>query len=1487
MPFRLAGSGAQFGLDGKAAYESDSICFEGKRYKGNVPRNEVISKISDLSLRDNGTDIWFLAATSSINTQLADDARKLGYKDGIAVVILDWDESELPALAVALAMGGKRVQQFLRNHLSGKADLDGALDALEEIRNHQDFTMHADRIKEQCSEASMGLALAITGNTKWLSSVFSDRRLARTKLGQQLSPSDESNATVLHRKELEGKLLPCLKGTVDEISFCVLGGEGNGKSWLVARSWLESAEKPLLIIIGPEYFNENFEDNSLIDILLPKLILQTGGTDKEASRERWRRRLKNWQTASSPYRPRLVVVIDGINQRPQIQWARIINSFGYELNLLGGKLMVTSRTPYFENHVKPAITEPCVEINVPQWTNQERDEILDANEIDVSELEVPVSELLRNPRILGIALELRKEGAIRDFRELSVSLLLFKHILMSVRDAQAPQPALEFMDMLCEHAREIMSRAKCDKFDDLTIFKGGIIAVADGRFFKPVPGEPFLYSLQEDGLTLALGFAILAQLRKAKRNRRNLANELEFLLEPIAALDRTADAVFAALTVNVLDHNYDNDVALSLVKGFSALQNPNQDWLSSFAGLARRRPLGFMDAAEELCLGGKYQANFDWIRAALMSASFSSEAWHKMTPKIKKWLSAYSLDPKIAALRDSQQNAGQAKQEELKKIKKRVEDKLKNLTVNEQAILKDLQETEGNILKLARLTLFILAGKPLEPFAQSLLNWCFSSALNAHPSHPLEEFKHLISLNRIDWSQTRKALLEAAAKLQDPNISTTGKWTLLFILRSTGNYDDDKDAQALYAGLTKDKNKLEGWRRVESYCTTDPCDPDSEEPENIKHTAERYADIDVTLLWQERSQTKESWFFKDARTGMARFKPKIAVAVHEKYAHDVLGRAGLPLRMGLFQLLRHNALLNIDFSKKLISKRRENWSLRKDTDMKDREAWIASQYQLLLAFPFLSAFEQAKIVIFDEQKGTFLRKVMICAKRLKDDDFECILGKLCKKDDEEGQYLLLTFAQYSGLICPSKARSNLVELIWSGSDRVRAEALGVIAQSDDEKLLREVVNSDWHADDANVDVELENWFGSWVLLEATKRGLIKSKETLGRISGRLYGPAALILDKDLTHQLAAIIDASIRHVVSQGETFVAPEIEIDRNESETKRPSLFSIHDRTSESKDIIDGLKHLSESNEDFKRRQKRRQTLFQELVAKLNYNKAKIVLDRISLKEFSTLLSNSKEFGDQWFDLFMNEPYSYLHPVYNLILLTAASLGATDPEKSIALFSKAKTCRPLVRFTYGKAKVPFEVIAAWDGASNSILNNMRFARLDEAANDYELSTEVLAALMRGKEDILFEYIENRINQEHPAEVARAIMVVGFSNVSDFNSKILDRFKGKAGLIGSAYQAANYAYERNVWARHWLRLMSRTDDNTEFWRYSVLFLKIVDGRYDLWVSDFKQKGKPYNLFMPSLNDEFEKRIKRWRTHRESKLFGQGAPDRVFLRVKS
>lgn len=93
-------------------------------------------------------------------------------------------------------------------------------------------------------------------------------------------------------------------------------------------------------------------------------------------------------------------------------------------------------------------------------------------------------------------------------------------------------------------------------------------------------------------------------------------------------------------------------------------------------------------------------------------------------------------------------------------------------------------------------------------------------------------------------------------------------------------------------------------------------------------------------------------------------------------------------------------------------------------------------------------------------------------------------------------------------------------------------------------------------------------------------------------------------------------------------------------------------------------------------------------------------------------------------------------------------------------------------------------------------------------------------------------EYVAAKRANGTPAALARALMVAGFSNPNAVSDAFLEEYEDAAGFLGGARKAAHYAYERNVWARHWYGEMCAAKEPEEFWRFSVLFCKVVDGRF-------------------------------------------------------
>ena len=428
IPFRVAASGSQFGSDGSSAKEDDSVHFECKRYKGTIPRNAVVAKLAELSLRSPPVEGWFLCATCTVSAQIAGDIQRVGRRLGIITFILDWTGA-LPPLAVALGMATDATQRFLPADAS-----DSAAAALDEIRTTAGFEASAEQLRRSLLEPLVGTEVARQANAAWLLQAFASREQATHAFGEPLSPLDAVDGAARLRADLFARVSPFLTGVAASTTLCVLGGEGVGKSWLVAHSWSSLERRPLMVVLSPKDAQDVARSDDCEDLLASRLPAQTGSPVNEAVVAGWRRRLARWRELSQPDHPRLIVVIDGVNQRPQADWARVIGLFGDALNRIGGRLVVTARTTHYETKLKPRLMMPIEELRVPAWTDVERDEILAEHGLDHAGLHrsqdghATVGRALLNPRLLGVAVQRLKGNAIEQIEELNINHLLFEHL---------------------------------------------------------------------------------------------------------------------------------------------------------------------------------------------------------------------------------------------------------------------------------------------------------------------------------------------------------------------------------------------------------------------------------------------------------------------------------------------------------------------------------------------------------------------------------------------------------------------------------------------------------------------------------------------------------------------------------------------------------------------------------------------------------------------------------------------------------------------------------------------------------------------------------------------------------------------------------------------------------------------------------------------------------------------------------------------------
>lgn len=1474
VPFRLAKSGSQFGMDGKSADQSMPVCFEAKLYSGTVPSSEVLNKLSALAIRNDPAELWMLGATSGVSTQTADDLDACGRTLGIATLILDW-QGDTPALAAVLVTAHQSVSTFLQRHVQPATLSQKALAALDRLSNNAALTATAEKIFHQLRSASVATPFALENNRQWLRETLASRRLAKGRLGQVLSPLDTTGLPILGRQGLVDGLRTAIQSPPSDQLVAVLGDEGHGKSWLVMKCWADMPEPPLTLVLTPDTFGDSAKDTDWDQFLVDKLLTQAEDSDTEQSPKRWLRRFGRWRHTSAPTSARLWVIVDGINQRPGVNWGDVLDSLVLHVKKLGGCTVVTSRTQFFESHVTPRLMTSVTRHSVPQWSEPERDEILKAKGWAAVGLHPAVAHSLRNPRLLGVALSLLNADTLRSLEGLSIPQLLFEHLRTLDKEGGAHPPMAAFARTLQSHAQEILQRVRTRVQDDLTVFDQ-LEPAAEGQFFRVLDDDPSRYTFHEQGLSLALGFAIIDELRKAQRNGRDLHETLMTALEPVAALDQTAEAVLAALTIACLDERVSEAIGTTVLAGFADMQNPDESKMPAFAELARKRVRVFCLAAEQLLMTDDHAPNEDWIEEALLSVRQSPEVWNVVRPEVERWLHFWWPDEWIEYRTEHSQTLSvEERQHHEAEFAQRKQD----LGPSERAYLDRLQPQSTSPLRLMTLGLRLCAGQPLAEQVPALICAKFSMALTPSIHSPSDEFTHLIRFNRRDWIETRKLLLVHATQLSKSGASTVGRWTAVGLLQATGDPCDAQAAHPIREELTRDRAFGKSWRLVEDYCATDPCDPGSVRPNNIAATAEKYQSLDVELLAQHMGQTSEDHFFAKALLGLVRFAPDVAVRKHREFLASIPCRRGLPLRQATWRAMEHAALLDHTRATPIL-----NLSMGLSQDDAGVDASSVNSVQqgfLLTVFPHLTPSEQLSALLNVRNPSRIQWDLIRLAKPGDLPELSRTLKALGAVDPKALVPLVLARACDQPL--PGLA-DILPTLLASPHSVTRFVALQLARQSQDREILKVVVDSGWSA--ATVSQESREYIsGSFALIEAAKLGVIPGTDILDRITPKTYGTAFCHLKGEAREQLAARLDACIRETSELDSPLPPVMITLQITRSTETEYAWHSLDEQPKSPRTLQDSMAEFAESTESFNARQQRLQDAYEAFRRTLTLSTAAVVLEAFKLDGLQTLVEAMPQLAENWARL-LKAPFAkprYASRNFGLLLASALTRQPGKLNEALELYDVLVDKASYVQIRYTAADLPLEAVALWWATDEAKVNNRRFARLDRCQNDHELALDAAAALYAGKGEILDAYIQDRLQSSLPVDIARAITMAGFSDSEQLASDVLRTHENSMGLLGDAAKAYRYAMDRHRWAKHWFQAMQTAHSEEDFWAASVLFLKVVDARFDARHRDTPTGGDVFNQWWWSVERQIKNRFDKWAEKRKKTLFGSDLPAPIFV----
>lgn len=1490
VSFRLASSGLQQGQDGQNFDELLKVSFEAKRYSNEISKDGVQSKVTEICAQIDGPDVWVLAATGPLNPTTRKTVELQLEKEGIAFLCMDWCEPpELPLWAVLCSHQSELFLGFEAINSLSQSEKDRLKKAMEVIRSHPRYENAVADLTKQLTAGSIGLDAATKRNQEWLKSKLSDKAQAKAEFGQILAPNAKAAVPTQSRDSLTSKIVEKAFNAFSENPIFLLGGEGHGKSWAFAQSYLSLDQSCLTLMLSTSNIAEQHLLSNVEDYLVQCLISQTGDSDNDKIKERWKRRFQAWKKIQEPSTPFMTIFVDGINQKPNLGWVRWIEKLTTFCRKIGANLVISSREHFAKRAIFPKLYISKNIINIPEWSDEELKEILTSLEVDYRDVETSVFNSLKNPRLLSVAFETLGKNRIRDLAELNPSRLLYEYVFAFGRendDATTPQ---EHISSLSNYAGIVLGRLEADELDDLSVFsdvdkrkiQSDLDAVSSERFFEPLPTSPELFKLKDEGLDLAIGISIIKKLKKAERNNRDVHETLNALLDPFSALDRTSDILLGGCVAAVLDDHCPTSIRASLIGSFLNIQNLNENSYQAFQGLVRAAPKAALMALRTCYQNSHELAHKDWLLSAIKENVNIKDVSDAMSEYIHSALRTYTLDPKVSVLA----RRGDAdRQEKLDRKTAEIKARLEAFTLNEKLFL-DTSLTEVSNFDLHNSVLdcfYLLSGLPLAAYADSLFAWRFGVSINASFNVPTDEFAHLLSFNTIDWDETRDAILEAMKTFDVKDASDTARWALRGVLFSTGAEQDyDRSAEILNSIKRESYQGAGPWRLIEKYCDTDPCDPDADYPSNIQQTHEKFRDLDFSTIRSKMSSTAEDHFFTDAQTGLARFKGKEAFEAMQNYVRNVLGREESELKFGVFSLEKTPELLPSSLAKQASQRALD---LAVGSKPREGDDWVKSQLLLNLSFCHFDGSQQLALIEQLDPSNPMLTSFENTFRQALSQDIEATIQRALDNGQRERVVNLLSFLR-TGVETRGQGSVHLFRsLLAHENSVVRAFTLALLGDGLCDEVLAEFAKSTWTVTTPPEREEtFETWYGSRALIIGADKGFLSYADAAVRISSPLFGSLTSRKDKQATYIVAQRLDQAIKKAIGLSNAGPLPRVEVEVLEGNEDSANYLSIaQDDDDENQSWEKLAERMNESAEDFQKRQLEANQAYQRFRDALTQSDARVLLDDIGRHTIRNIFDANPEMVVQWTEKLLSEHSSNLVGFKNISFYVAEVISTSQPAQAVELFARADTLRSFTNFTSGLTKSPLKLSCIWRAADSLEMKQYRADKLRLATNDDELAEIVLAGQLAGKTAELFEFIRSELQTGQPARQARAIAVTGFLDESEDADELLVSSSKRRGLLGRAYQSAKYAYERNIWARHWYGQLAGSNDQETFWRNGVLLSKIVDGRIDLWRDeyDFSEVAKKFNH---GITKRAKVRIDKWAKSRKQKLFGEKIPNKIFI----
>lgn len=1513
--FRLARSGSQAGRDLSARY-ANVVAVECKRYGSDTALNEreLQGELVQAVMSMSDLDLWVLVTSREVPSQLHLALHSQAECRNVKFLSISLGDGEPSSLEALCAQSLETVVSYVAPEATPQ-QRERLVQSLEEIADHPNFTRVVDSLRDKFTSPLIGYDSWRSKQNQWFDSYLASERESRAHFGQPLNIRG-TGAMLVCRQSAWAELDEWFSSWKDtHETFVVLGEEGDGKTWAVA-SWLsrnvqEEDSFPAVVFMSSAGVDSN-EPLTLLSQVTSRRL-------RKLRTEDWAQRLARWTEESESSAPRVLLVLDGINERNRPTWWReLIERLAGSPWRVSVAVLITCRTEYWEKYFGALRHIETATYTLPPYDDGELDVALGYHDLSRSDISDELLPLIRKPRYFDLMVLHRERMA--ESGDVTSARLIYEDWRDRLQRKRFELDEDAFEALLTKLATRYLDGQQNLEERDIdallpSYFKdkraiieelrtGGVLITEDGHL-----------RVDESRLVYGFGLLLVDQMREAAATTDDpdWAEVIAEWLEPQAEMDIKAQICEFAAIHSLNLPGLPGEAKVALLNSWVSSHNPGEEAAENLVAYFPIDPSCYTDLAE--VVWSDVSEN-PWAQELLVQSFLRWRGHPEITSQLR---SAFERWLGFVHLYGSPYQRGET-EEDAQKLRERICDRAgRDLEPGpfEFADRSLIAIDDDGLLRLGRAALAVISHIPREPFVQSIATGCVAEAIMGSPekydlfrwimstaphsawAEVNQEVKQLLEIDHIVIKRAAYRLLSFEGSENARELRNAFPDDLFPRSPLHRRYEEDPCTfgfpwRAEICEGCAQRDDLSP-RRIARGLKRECRNPNLSIPDDLGTRLEPLVeDIDPDSVWSLIGPTRDDITLEEYEPCLCAYAPRTIANLVRRIVRQADQRDGMHLRQLAWHIKEHSLVLeeaevdSIYRAWNRLSQAAPDW-IKTQRDAEEflfgpvlRELTARQQFTHLLERPD------------DTRDWTKWQSHFLPL-----NDWQVVREELGSRQSTKRRRRVFWFLSANPQTIPEDLiLGELLPFLNHDDSIIRSSLFKIMHMIESKECIAALLGSQWSWDSSFCD--RENRWGSLLLCE--HGGSLSYSELRDRIHPVYLGYAVKCRgsrDEEVNRYAEDLDHIWSRIGIEVPDLPVDfPPVDIEAGE-DVKSPTYRKLSSVTLSKSVTFRSRRYTwGGTSEEDPKKLFREWEMTDEQRAKMAKTAQQAVEEQVEAGNvwfaqrfrphtLERVLERRRDLASKWVDFALadsSDSISRIRRARSFYDSLCAMLLKQEPSTGIRLYERLVEVDGGVTVRDSQSKIPLLDYALFEAPSMDIVYPAWKSRLETCTTDKDLMRVTIVAQLGNGQDWLQSYINQRIASSAPLERSRAFTLMGFVETQGTFDRLVQLADTEPDTwVGNLLEKSLDRWQTNAWAKHWFERFLTTGDDTNAWAAFRLFLHCVDGRFWLWQREARASAEDRRqlarriAFLKDNSHTIENRIRKNEKPLSKHLFGQKA----------